>query len=43
MLAGSEALVKQSELMGSLGPILQEVDAALSRAGDVWRAQLGVF
>lgn len=31
MLAGSEALVKPSELMRSLGPALQEMEAALSR------------
>lgn len=42
MLAGMEALVKPSELMGCLGPMPPGDEAALSRGREGWRAQIRV-
>lgn len=42
MLAGLEALVKLSELPGSLGPFPSLDGGCTEAGGEVWRAQIGV-
>lgn len=42
MLAGMEALVKPSELMGTLGPVPPKNKAALSKGEEDCKAQIRV-